>query len=96
MGEQKNLLLAILVSLVVLLSFQLMFPGDKSSNNVVSTNNATEQNLQPFPEINEEEDKPREEIINASNRVNINNSLISGSLSLTGARIDDIILKKLF
>ena len=29
MGEQKNLLLAILVSLVVLLSFQLMFPGDK-------------------------------------------------------------------
>ena len=95
MGEQKNLLLAILVSLVVLLSFQLMFPGDKSSNNVVSTNNATEQNLQPFPEINEE-DKPREEIINASNRVNINNSLISGSLSLTGARIDDIILKNYF
>ena len=40
MGEQKNLLLAILVSLVVLLSFQLMFPGDKTQNNR-STKNST-------------------------------------------------------
>ena len=40
--------------------------------------------------------KPRAEIINESSRININNSLLSGSLSLTGARIDDIILKNYF
>ena len=96
MGEQKNLLLAILVSLVVLLSFQLMFPGKKTTNNIAPNSDTTDKSLQPFPEINEETVKAREEIINESSRININNSLISGSLSLTGARIDDIILKNYF
>ena len=96
MGEQKNLLLAILVSLIVLLSFQLMFPGNKTTNNITPNSDTTDKNLQPFPEINEESVKPRAEIINESSRININNSLLSGSLSLTGARIDDIILKNYF
>ena len=33
MGEQKNLLLAILASLVVLLGFQLLFPAEKIPQN---------------------------------------------------------------
>tara|TARA_B100000686_G_scaffold101382_1_gene108593 strand:- start:37821 stop:39509 length:1689 start_codon:yes stop_codon:yes gene_type:complete len=96
MGEQKNLLLAILVSLLVLLGFQLMFPSDKTPNNKPITNSNVSENIKPFPELNEEINKPREEIINESKRITINNSLIEGSLSLAGARIDDIILKNYF
>jgi len=96
MGEQKNLLLAILVSLVVLLSFQLMFPGDKTQNNKSTKNSNISENIKPFPELNEEINKPREEIINESKRITINNSFLEGSLSLSGARIDDIILKNYF
>ena len=96
MGEQKNLLLAILVSLVVLLGFQLMFPGDKTPSNKSTTNSNVSESIKPFPELNEEINKPREEIINESKRITINNSFIKGTLSLSGARIDDIILKNYF
>ena len=44
----------------------------------------------------EEKEISREEVISESERININNSFISGSLSLSGARIDDLILKNYF
>ena len=92
MGDQKNLLLAILASLVVLLGFQLLFP----TKEVPKTENTQEINdsIAPTPEIIAEIPKDRYEIINETSRVNIDNDYINGSITLTGARIDDIILKK--
>ena len=94
MGDQKNLLLAILVSLVVLLGFQLLFPNEQKPNKQIE-NKSLENNevSQPFPNVIEEKERSREEVISESKRININNSFISGSLSLTGARIDHLILK---
>jgi len=48
----------------------------------------------PAPELIAELPKDRNEIINESARVNIENQFINGSINLTGARIDDIIFKK--
>ena len=92
MGDQKNLLLAILASLVVLLGFQLLFP----TKDVPKIDNAQEINdsFAPEPELIAELPKDRNEIINESARINIENQFINGSINLTGARIDDIILKK--
>ena len=92
MGDQKNLLLAILASLVVLLGFQLLFP----TKDVPKIDNAQKINdsFAPEPELIAELPKDRNEIINESARINIENQFINGSINLTGARIDDIILKK--
>ncbi len=91
MGEQKNLLLAILASLVVLLGFQLLFPAEKiPQNNAIQEK---EESFAPSPEVIAEMPKAREEIINESERIKINNQFINGSITLTGARFDDIILE---
>ena len=92
MGDQKNLLLAILASLVVLLGFQLLFP----TKDIPKTNITQEINdsFAPEPELIAELPKARNEIINESERISIENDFINGSINLTGARIDDIILKK--
>ena len=92
MGDQKNLLLAILASLVVLLGFQLLFP----TKDVPKTNITQEMNdsFAPQPELIAELPKARNEIINESERISIENDFINGSINLTGARIDDIILKQ--
>ena len=90
MGEQKNLLLAILASLVVLLGFQLLFPAEKiPQNNPVQE---SESSFTPSPEVITEMPKARNEIISESERIKINNQYIDGSITLTGARFDDIIL----
>ena len=92
MGDQKNLLLAILASLVVLLGFQLLFPTkDVSKTNITQEMN---DSFAPQPELIAELPKARNEIINESERISIENDFINGSINLTGARIDDIILKK--
>src|SRR5210317_1007489 len=91
MGDQKNLLLAILASLVVLLGFQLLFPAEEISNNNIAQNK--EESFAPVPEVVAEMPKARNEIISESERIKIDNQYIEGSITLTGARIDDIILK---
>ena len=90
MGEQKNLLLAILASLVVLLGFQLLFPAEKIPQN--NTVQESESSFTPSPEVIAEMPKARNDIISESERIKINNQYIDGSITLTGARFDDIIL----
>ena len=90
MGDQKNLLLAILASLVVLLGFQLLFPAEEISQN--NTVQEKESSFAPSPEVTTEIPKSRNEIISESERVKINNQYINGSISLIGARFDDIVL----
>ena len=71
MGEQKNLLLAILASLVVLLGFQLLFPAEKIPQN--NTVQESESSFTPSPEVITEMPKARNEIISESERIKINN-----------------------
>ena len=69
MGDQKNLLLAILASLVVLLGFQLLFPAEELPKS--NTVQEKEDSFAPTPEIITETPKARNEIIGESERINI-------------------------
>ena len=90
MNEQKNLLLAIVASLIILLIFQYFFPN-KSDTRKAEYNNIT---VEDNTNNNINKILSREEIVSKNNRVFISEkSRLKGSISLIGARFDDIILK---
>ena len=90
MNEQKNLLLAIVVSLLILLIFQYFFPTNKEDINTKEES----KNLEMGKELFVQNNKKREEIISDQERVFFSkDSRLKGSISLKGLRFDDIILK---
>ena len=97
MGEQKNLFLAIGLSIAIIVMFQFLFP-QKSINTPVATNQ--EEQIQPAASIDNNENistesiKSKEEAINLTERVNISTPSLSGSINLKGAILDDLILLK--
>jgi len=97
MGEQKNLFLAIGLSVAIIVVFQLLFPQQP----VVPPNSTNDiEEIQPPTSIDDDQVvsrtiiKSKEEIIVLSDRVNIQNSSLSGSINLTGAIMDDLSLLK--
>ena len=90
MNEQKNLLLAIVASLLILLIFQYFFPDDSTVNTV--KNNELEK-----LEKNEDEiilPKTRDAILESEKRIFLSgSSRLKVSVSLKCARFDDIILR---
>ncbi|MAI02238.1 MAG: membrane protein insertase YidC [Rickettsiales bacterium TMED254] len=90
MNEQKNLLLAIIASLIILLIFQYLFPNQQkiNNNNKDFADNKTQSELETLTPLT------REELINKQDRIFLaDNSRLKGSIPLKGARFDDIILK---
>ena len=89
MNEQKNLLLAIVASLLILLVFQYFFPN-KSDIKKIENNNIIKSDMNSI----QSKILPREEIVASASRIFISEkSRLKGSISLKGARFDDIILK---
>ena len=96
MNEQKNLYLAIGISIAIIIFFQILLPtqpiqppsieGDETLEPATSIDGQTKQLV--------EEISSREEIINKTKRVNFRNSSVEGSINLKGAIIDDLILSK--
>ena len=88
MNEQKNLLLAIVASLIILLIFQYLFPTERR---MIEENVETENQIKEVPQ---EKILDREEIVKNNKRIYFSeSSRIKGSISLIGARFDDVILK---
>lgn len=88
MNEQKNLLLAIVASLIILLIFQYLFPTERK---MIEENVEAENQIKEIPQ---EKILEREEIVKNNKRIYFSDSSrIKGSISLTGARFDDVILK---
>ena len=94
MGEQKNLFLAIAISIAIIVFFQLLFPTPISD----PIQNAENEVLAPATSIDEpntntiEIIKPKEDVLAINQRVNIQTPSLTGSINLKGAILDDLTL----
>ena len=102
--DNKNVFVAIALSMSVLLFWGAFFETPKKDNQNLKSNNQIQQktedsitpNTNQAPSINQinvEKKLSREESINKSNRIKIENENIVGSISLEGGLIDDISFK---
>ena len=99
MGEHKNLILAIILSIAIIVIFQLLFPeqymvSTQSGTDKIETSDSQE-NTTSIDQVQEnklDKVKTKEEIISENNRILIESQSIKGSINLKGAVIDDLIL----
>ena len=96
MNEQRNLYLAIGISIAIIIFFQILLPTQPIQPPPLEENETFEpatsidgQNKQIVETI-----QSREDVLSITNRVSFKNSSIEGSINLKGAIIDDLILSK--
>ena len=97
MGDQKNLFLAIGVSIIIIVIFQLIFPQQMSITKTENDGISEVQTSSSDTSSEIDETKTiisKNEILLKDERVIINNDYLSGSINLTGAVLDDLILLK--
>ena len=101
MTDQKNTIIAIVLSALVLLTWQLFFglpqlnnqrPAQEQSQSSRSPRPAGAETPLPVPQAPAPQTRSREEALAASPRIPIETPLIKGSIALTGGRIDDVSL----
>ena len=94
MIEQKNLFLAIGLSIAIIVIFQFLIP----SQPIQKSNTENNEIIEPATSIDEQTSasiniiKPKEEILSKNQRVFINTPALSGSINLKGAILDDLTL----
>jgi len=94
MNEQKNLFLAIAISIAIIVFFQLLSPTPITE----PIKNTETEILSPATSIDDPKTnvleivKPKEDILTANKRVNIETSSLTGSINLQGAILDDLTL----
>ena len=94
MKEQKNLFLAIAISIAIIISFQLFMPTTISG----PTQQIENEVLAPATSIDDQKKniieivKPKEDILLINSRVNIETPSLKGSINLKGAILDDLTL----
>ncbi len=96
MNEQRNLYLAIGISIAIIIFFQILSPTQPIQPPSLEEN----ENLQPASSIDGQSKQivetiqSREDVLSTTDRVSFKNSSIEGSINLKGAIIDDLILSK--
>ena len=94
MNDQKNLFLAIAISIAIIISFQFFMPTTISG----PTQKVDNEVLAPATSIDDQKTdiieivKPKEDILLINNRVNIKTPSLKGSINLKGAILDDLTL----
>ena len=94
MNDQKNLFLAIGLSIAIIVIFQFLIP----SQPIQKSNTENNEIIEPATSIDEQTSasiniiKPKEEILNNNQRVFIKTPLLKGSINLKGAILDDLEL----
>jgi membrane protein insertase, YidC/Oxa1 family, N-terminal domain len=94
MNEQKNLFLAIAISIAIIVFFQILFPTPISQP-IQDTENEV---LAPATSIDEPKTnvieiiKPKEDVLAINERVKIQTPSLTGSINLQGGILDDLTL----
>ncbi len=98
MDNQKNLLLAVVFSLVILIGFDFFFAPKKNGSNQVQINeNISEETKDKnTPSIDTSLLKKSNKTKSSEKRIKFKANRIEGSINLFGATIDDIILSDYF
>ena len=96
MNEQRNLYLAIGISIAIIIFFQILLPTQPIQSPPLEENETFEPATSIDGQSNQivETIKSRKDVLSATNRVSFKNSSIEGSINLKGAIIDDLILSK--
>ena len=95
MGEQRNLFLAIGLSVAIIVIFQLLFPQQSVMTQSTQKNSEKTETLTSIDQeqlVNNIDIKTKEEIIVLNDRVSINTPSLKGSINLNGAILDDLVL----
>ena len=104
-GQNKNLILATVLSFVVILLWFFLFPPDEINQNPVveSASSASQENtglLPPAVNLSPETENQPSAIVpssqNLAPRVKIDTPNLTGSISLLGGRIDELALREYF
>ena len=94
MENQKNLFLAIIISMAIIFGFQLLVPQPERppiTEEQTNSESLVDLSIQKSSTTVLAE---RNEVINETGRVNFDNSKIKGSINLNGGLIDDLILEE--
>ena len=94
MENQKNLFLAIVISMAIIFGFQLLVPQPEKAP--ISEEQTFEENSVELSIQNTDTQivVNRDEVINSSGRVVFDNGKIKGSINLEGGFIDDLVLEE--
>lgn len=93
--DTRNLIAAICLSMSVLIGYQILF-GEPAQQNVKKEQQLTDKNNEPSIELPKDNNTSLTEVTKKTrniDRINIVNDELEGSISLLGARIDDLVLK---
>jgi len=93
MENQKNLFLAIIISMAIIFGFQLLVPQPERAP-VTEDNNAQELVSLDIQSTSSALLLDREQVLEETIRVTFDNSKIKGSINLEGGIIDDLILEE--
>ncbi len=94
--DTRNLIAAICLSMSVLIGYQILF-GEPTQQNVKKEHQLVDKNNEPSIELPKDNNTSLTEVTKKTrniDRINIINDELEGSISLLGARIDDLVLKK--
>ena len=97
MGEQKNLFLAIGLSIAIIVAFQFLFPQQYSQQPTIKEKDLIQPSTsidQSQANISESKIEAKEDILKKDKRILIDSPSLKGSINLRGAVIDDIFLLK--
>ena len=94
--DTRNLIAAICLSMSVLIGYQILF-GEPTQQNVKKEQQLVDKNNEPSIELPKDNNTSLTEVTKKTrniDRINIINDELQGSISLLGARIGDLVLKK--
>ena len=93
--DTRNLIAAICLSMSVLIGYQILF-GEPAQQNVKKEQQLVDKSNEPSIELPKDNNTSLTEVTKKTrniDRINIVNDELEGSISLLGARIDDLVLK---